>query len=275
MIFRFDARVTFLAALTLAPAAALADALPLAPHRAAYELTLHSSRGKGVSSATGRIGLEFTGNACEGYATNFRQVTEISDGEGKTQNSDMRLTTFEAGDGKLLRFNGEKRSNGNSGEPTSGQAERANDGGLSVDIRQPKQTKMDVDGVAVFPTDHMIRLIAAAKKSERIMEIRLYDGSDGGEKIYDTTALIGSRVAPDGRPVEEASEKAGLKGMARWPVSISYFEQGNGERTPVYVLSFDLFENGVSGSLKLDFGDFALKGELKRLEILKETECKK
>jgi EipB-like len=107
------------------------------------------------------------------------------------------------------------------------------------------------------------------------MEIRLYDGSDGGEKIYDTTALIGSRVAPDGRPVEEASENAGLKGMARWPVSISYFEQGNGERTPVYVLSFDLFENGVSGSLKLDFGDFALKGELKRLEILKETECKK
>jgi EipB-like len=275
MTFRSVARVSLLAALTLAPAVALADALPLAPHRAAYELTLLSSRGKGVSSATGRIGLEFTGNACEGYATNFRQVTEISDGEGKTQNSDMRLTTFEAGDGKLLRFNGEKRNNGNRGEPTSGQAERATDGGLSVDIRQPKQTKMDVDGVAVFPTDHMIRLIAAAKKGERIMEIRLYDGSDGGEKIYDTTALIGSPVAPDGRPVEEASEKAGLKGMARWPVSISYFEQGNGERTPVYVLSFDLFENGVSGSLKLDFGDFALKGELKRLEILKETECKK
>jgi EipB-like len=41
------------------------------------------------------------------------------------------------------------------------------------------------------------------------------------------------------------------------------------------VLSFDLFENGVSGALKLDFGDFALKGELKRLELLKETECKK
>jgi EipB-like len=275
MIFRSAARVSFLAALTLAPTLAFADALPLVPHRAAYELTLLSSRGKGVSSATGRIGLEFTGNACEGYATNFRQITEISDGEGKTQNSDMRLTTFEAGDGKLLRFNGEKRSNGNRGELTSGQAERANDGGLSVDIRQPKQTKMDVDGVAVFPTDHMIRLIAAAKKAERIMEIRLYDGSDGGEKIYDTTALIGSRIAPDGRPVEEASEKAGLKGMARWPVSISYFEQGNGERTPVYVLSFDLYENGVSGSLKLDFGEFALKGELKRLEILKETECKK
>jgi hypothetical protein len=88
-----------------------------------------------------------------------------------------------------------------------------------------------------------------------------------------TDAIIGNRVPADGRAVEEAADKAGLKSMARWPVSISYFEPGSGERRPVYVLSFDLYENGVSGALKLDFGDFALKGELKRLEILKETPC--
>jgi hypothetical protein len=274
MISRFAPFAVF-AVLSFSPLPAFAQGTVLVPHRAAYELTLHSSRGKGVTTVAGRIGLEFTGNACEGYATNFRQVTEISDGEGKSQSSDMRLTTFEGGDGKLLRFNSEKRNGDGKPEVTSGQAERADDGGLSVDIRQPKQTKMDVDGVAVFPTDHMIRLIAAARKGERIMEVRIYDGSDGGEKIYDTTAVIGNQVAADGRSVEEASEKAGLKTMPRWPVSISYFEPGNGERTPVYVLSFDLFENGVSGALKLDFGDFALKGELKRLELLKPTDCKK
>jgi hypothetical protein len=262
--------------LTLAATAALASESPaLAPHRAAYELTLLTSRGKGVSTATGRIGLEFTGSACDGWSTNFRQAMEISDGEGKTLNSDMRLTTFENGDGKLLRFNGEKRMNGGPAEVTSGQAERADDGGLSVDIRQPKPSKVDVDGIAVFPTDHMLRLITAAKSGERIVEIRLYDGSDGGEKIFDTTALIGTPVSPERRPVEEASAKAGLAAMTRWPVSISYFEPGNGERTPVYVLSFDMFENGVSGALKLDFGDFSLKGELKRLEMLKEADCKR
>jgi hypothetical protein len=41
------------------------------------------------------------------------------------------------------------------------------------------------------------------------------------------------------------------------------------------VLSFDMFENGVAGALKLDFGEFSLRGEMKRLEILKATECKK
>jgi hypothetical protein len=257
------------------PALAQDGAMPLAPHRAGYELTLHSVKSKAISAATGRIGIEFTGNACEGYATNFRQMTQISDGEGQSRVSEMRLTSFEAGDGRALTFKGEKRVNGGRAELTDGQAERASDGGLSIDVRQPKQTKMDVDGVAIFPTDHMIRLIAAAKSGERLLGVKVYDGSDGGEKVYDTTALIGSVIPATGRPAEEASQKAGLAEMRRWPVSISYFEPGQGERTPVYVLSFDLFENGVSGTLKLDFGDFALKGELKRLEMLKETACKK
>jgi hypothetical protein len=263
------------AALLSGASPAVAQTMPLAPHRAAYELSLLSVRGKGVAAATGRIGIEFTGNACEGYATNFRQATQISDGEGQTRVSDMRSTTFEGGDGKSLRFKSESRVNERTTQETDGTAERANDGGLSIDLRQPKPSKMDVDGVAVFPTDHMLRLIAAAKAGDRILEIRVFDGSDGGQKVYDTTALIGQPIPPEGRAVEEPSEKAGLKAMARWPVAISYFEPGQGERTPVYVLTFDMFENGVSGALKLDFGEFSLKGELKRLDMLKPADCKK
>ncbi|MFM9973663.1 MAG: cell envelope integrity EipB family protein [Beijerinckiaceae bacterium] len=273
---RLVSTVLFSALLISTAIPALAQTtVSLVPHRAAYELTLLNTRGKSISAASGRIAMEFIGNACEGYATNFRQVTQISDGEGQSQTSDLRISSFESGDGKSLRFNGEKRTNNAQAEVTAGQAERANDGGLSIDIKQPKINKIDVDGVASFPTDHMVQLIAAAKKGDRLLELRIYDGSDGGEKIYDTTALIGASIPQTGRAVEEASEKAGLKSMPRWPVSISYFEPGNGERTPIYVLSFDLFENGVSGALKLDFGDFALKGEMKRLEILAETECKK
>ena len=268
--------VSLIATVLLASTAFVrAETVLLVPHRAAYELTLLNTRGKSVSSASGRIALEFTGNACEGYATTFRQVTQISDEDGKGQTSDMRLTTFEAGDGKALRFNGEKRTNDGRPELTIGNAERASDGGLSIDVKQPKPAKIDVDGVAVFPTEHIIKLINAAKKGDRVLEIKLYDGSDGGEKIYDTTAIIGSPVPATGRAVEDASEKAGLKPMVRWPIAISYFEPGTGERTPVYVLSFDLFENGVSGALKLDFGEFSLKGELKRLELLKVAECAK
>jgi hypothetical protein len=273
---RFLAAGAALSALIIvSPAASAQEAMPLAPHRAAYELSLLSTRGKGVSGATGRIGIEFTGSACDGYATSFRQATQISDGEGNNRLSDLRSTTFETGDGRSLRFKSESIVNSRVARRTDGTAERASDGGLSIDLREPKRARTDVDGVAIFPTDHMVRLIAAAKAGERILEVKVFDGSDGGEKVYDTMAIIGPRIPETGRPVEGASEKAGLKDMRRWPVSISYFEPGQGERTPVYVLSFDMFENGVSGALKLDFGEFSLAGELKRLDMLKAAECGK
>ena len=52
--------------------------------------------------------------------------------------------------------------------------------------------------------------------------------------------------------------------MPHWPVRLSYFTTGEGERTPIYTLSFDLYENGVSGALKLDYGDFAILGDMTR-----------
>jgi hypothetical protein len=226
-------------------------------------------------NASGGIGIEFTGNSCDGYATTFRQVTRIGNGEGQSQVADMRMTSFETGDGKSLVFKGERITDGQRTQQTDGKAERANDGGISLDLRQPKQIRKDVDATAIFPTDHMVKLIEAARKEQRILAVPVYDGSDGGEKVFDTTAVIGAAIPASGRPVEEASATAGIGGVTRWPVTISYFEPGEGERTPVYVLTFDMFENGISGALKLDFGDFTLKGEMKKLEMLQPVECKK
>ena len=51
-----------------------------------------------------------------------------------------------------------------------------------------------------------------------------------------------------------------LAGLARWPVTISYFEVGKDSATPAYAISFELYENGVSRSLVVDYGEFALRG---------------
>ena len=44
---------------------------------------------------------------------------------------------------------------------------------------------------------------------------------------------------------------------------------------PAYTLAFELYENGVSRALRLDYGNFALKGELKSIEFFKPTPCEK
>ncbi|HXJ95109.1 MAG TPA: DUF1849 family protein, partial [Terriglobia bacterium] len=66
-----------------------------------------------------------------------------------------------------------------------------------------------------------------------------------------------------------------LEGARRWPVVVSYFNEASKDTTPEYTLSFQLFENGVSGSLKLDYGSFALNARLRKLEILPSSACKK
>ena len=41
----------------------------------------------------------------------------------------------------------------------------------------------------------------------------------------------------------------------------------NGEEKPSYELSFIVYENGITRRMKLDYGDFALKGKLVRLDL--------
>ena len=95
-----------------APAPRPADAVFLAPHRAIYDLKLTNSRGnRALESVRGRIVYDFSGSACEGYALQFRQVSETDIREGKAALSDLRTTTWEDGDAKNFRFNSQNLLN--------------------------------------------------------------------------------------------------------------------------------------------------------------------
>ena len=247
--------------------------LPLASHRAVYELSLAKATGsKSPTAARGRIAFDFTGSACEGYVQNFRQVTELQPAEGPTHVSDMHSATFEDGQGKSFRFRIETTVDRNPGDKVDGQAQRG-DGALSIDLKQPKRAKVDAGGDVVFPTDHLKRILAAAHLGEKVLEVKVYDGSETGEKIFNTTTIIGKPIASEA--VEKAAHVPALQGMKRWPVAISYFEMGKKDDAPAYVLSFDLYENGISRALKLDYGDFVLAGEMTQLDILPSKACSK
>lgn len=45
------------------------------------------------------------------------------------------------------------------------------------------------------------------------------------------------------------------------------------DQTPSYELSFRYFENGVTSNLKIDYGEFSIKGELKELTALTPGKC--
>lgn len=254
-----------------APAAAQAPVM--ASYRAVYDLTLSGNAStSGVENGRGRIVLEFTGNACEGYALNFRQVTDLSGGEIGRKVSDMRSTTFEDGEGGSFRFKTESRQASGPAEATDGVAERSKDR-ITVTLKKPKAGKVNLSLDTAFPTQHLRELVEQARAGTGTYARRVYDGSDESKEAYDTFAVIGSKkTGTDG--LEADIVKAGWDKMARWPVSISFFEPGKTDE-PAYIVSYELFDNGFGRALKLDYGAFAFLGALTKLEPIDAKPCKK
>lgn len=253
-----------------------AQPVSMAAHRATYELSLAEGDGdrQGVENARGRIVFEFSGSACEGYTQNFRQVTELTGGDIGTRLSDMRSSTYEEGDGSGLRFNTETRIGQGPGESTDGYARKQN-GKVVVEINKPETAKVEVAPDAVFPTDQIKRLIRAAREGQPTLSVTVFDGSEQARKVYDTFSVIGKEVSHDkDDALEPALKTAGYDTLSRWPVTIRYFAEGQADsQHPLYVVSFELLENGVTRALKLDYGDFGLTGQLTRLDVLPGKPC--
>jgi hypothetical protein len=254
----------------------------LVPHRAVYDLSLSQSRNNRAAEAvTGRILYDFSGNSCDGYALQFRQVSQLNTGEGKSALSDLRTITWEDGGATNYRFQSQNMLDEKQVETVDGQAERKT-GSVAVNLTKPGQKKFDAEAGVVFPTEHMRRIIAAARAGKTILELPVYDGSENGEKIFNTLTVIGAPIPPDQRvPTDAAAGQAALKGVTRWPVTISYFDKESksgesraGEQTPVYSIAFELYDNGISRALTLDYNDFVLRGEMSTLEIKDTKPCK-
>ena len=256
-------------------ATALPPASELASHRAIYELKLAQTRGNSAVAARGRILYDFSGNACEGYALQFRQVSELDNGEGKVTLSDLRSTTWEDGAAKKFIFKSQNYLNETLLDSVDGDAERQRDK-VAVTLNQPAAKTFDLEVGMVFPTDHMRRIIAAAREGKNILELPVYDGSEKGEKVYDTVSFIGPRRPPgSNQRLPQVKNTEQLDQLAAWPVSIGYFEPGSDRKdaTPVYELSFLFFENGVSRKLFIDYGEFAINGVLKEIVFHPPSKC--
>jgi EipB-like len=252
--------------------------VPLVPHRAIYDLSLGDVRSSAqVTSVRGRILYDFDGNACQGYSLEFRQVSELNSGEGKTSTSDLRSTTWEEADARKFKFSSENYVDDNLTGTVDGSAEHDADK-TAVALDKPDKKSLDLAAGVVFPTEHMVRVINAAHQGKNILSFPVYDGSETGQKVFDTLTVIGQKLGSDERKHDDAAAgEAKLAGVPRWPVTISYFEkkkaENTSEQTPDYAIGFELYENGISRALTLDYNDFVVVGKLTSLEFKEPRPC--
>lgn len=252
------------------------DTVWLAPHRAVYDMVLDRTESSdGISDVRGRMVFEFGGSACEGYTLNIRLVTEMTNQDGDSALTDLRSSTWEDGRGEQFRFNSTQYRDEKITEASSGNASKE-EAGVVVDLKKPEEEKLHYKGAILFPTQHSKQVLEAALRGRRIVQARIFDGSEKGRRLYATTAFIGNMRPPGAsrKKLDDIANDDKLNGLKSWPVTISYFDgNAEGEAVPDYEMSFQLFANGVSRDIKIDYGDFAVRGELTSLEFFKQTKC--
>ncbi len=246
------------------------EKITMAAHRAVYDMKLLRSQNGGPDSAKGRIVIEFAGSACEGYTQTIRQVFEIASAEGESERIDFRSTTFEAGDSNRFNFMRDNRKASEKPEKTEGFVEKRNKNTV-LSITKPKRKPSDLPEATLFPTEHMIALIKAAQAGQNRFAAPLFDGTDDENRVFDTVAVIGGAKTGD----ETNPAASPLSGMPRWPMSLSFFEREKGDGLPAQTMRFQVYANGVISTMVIDFGEFALGGELTSLTMLKPSKCDK
>lgn len=256
-----------------------AHAVKLAPHRAIYDMRLEDTRaGSSVSGVNGRMVFEFTGSPCEGYTLNTRLVTQITDSAGRSTTSDLRSSTWEEGKGKKFSFNSSQYLNQQLNEVTRGRALRQASAkeDVVVELKSPAKAKLNLPGEVLFPAQHARAVLDAAASGRTIVEAVLYEGSEKGEKVYQTSAFIGRPLPPgSNKALKPIANGTALDTLPSWPISVSYYDRDNPDKTtPVYQLAYRFYANGVSRRLSIDYGDFSVAGALSGLEFLKTSPCK-
>ncbi|MFO1071119.1 MAG: DUF1849 family protein, partial [Geminicoccaceae bacterium] len=134
-------------------------------------------------------------------------------------------------------------------------------GTVSYTLPEPEQEPLPAG--TIFPTEHVVDLIAAARAGQQVLSRQVFDGS-GEDALTRATAVIGQ--AKTGSVPGGDSETV-------WPISVAYFPLEGDDALPQFEISFDLSARGVMSNVRLDYGEFTLDAALERLEPLPVPDC--
>ncbi len=264
---------------TPAVAAGPKPAMTLVAHRAIYDLKLKNSTQKsGIAGASGRLVFELQGDDCVGYSVNMRIVTRFTTTNGQASTIDSRTTSWEAGDGQVMRYGSKQYVNSQLVDEVEGKAERgATDQAGAANYTKPQETKFDLPARAVFPVEHTKHLMTAAIDGSVMDRTLVFDGSELN-KLYTAVSFIGKvKTGKDLKIPEGVAGTEILRDLSAWPFTVSYFDQATqssaGEQVPSHEISFTMFENGISTGLTMSYENFALNGTLSELTLFEPTEC--
>ena len=192
--------------------------------------------------------------------------------------SDLRSTTWEGGDAKSFKFTSENFVDENLVDSVDGHAEHGQRA-TAVDLAKPERKVLDIDASVVFPTEHMVRVIAAARAGKTILDFPVYDGSETGEKVYDTLTVIGQKL--DAKSARHPDAAADETEACRCPALAGHDQlfrkdqkgEKSASRRRIMRSASSFTRTAFARNLSLDYNDFVVVGKLTSLEIKDAKPC--
>lgn len=249
---------------TTAVHAADATAAELQSHRAAYRLSLIGANADtGFTAVQGVLVIEWRAT-CDGWLSRQRLGFVASTEEGDGLTYDVRFSSWESRDRTRIRFTLRSFDGPEMSAEYRGEAMLKAPGAPGrARYERPPSLELELPAGTMFPTGQIMQLVEDAKAGRRLAQYTVFDGS-GPDALSTVSAVIGEArevIAADGSRSQ------------RWPVALAYFQPGEPSDEPAFEISFELDEGGILYEVELDYGEFALEGELDRLELLQPERC--
>ncbi len=249
-----------LAVLAAAPAAAV-ESVPMAAHRALYQLKLDSVRGGDISGASGSMAYEVT-NVCENWATRQRLTLMLTNRDGQTIELVSDYATLESKDGLSMQFRMRQTTDTAVTEQVEGTAtidRRGGDGVIHYTV--PEAKELPLPAGTLFPMKHTETIIAEAMAGKTFLALPIFDGT--GDRGAQDSFIVMSAWGPT-----VSAPYPVLAKLTSGKVHVSFFDRDPKPAkekvagSPDYEVGMTYYSNGVADDLHMDFGDFNMGGRL-------------
>tara|TARA_Y100000590_G_C15579520_1_gene961748 strand:+ start:366 stop:1166 length:801 start_codon:yes stop_codon:yes gene_type:complete len=231
-------------------------------HIAVYELELYKVQSKKINEINGKLVIEVI-DSCDGYTQTQRMILKIFYLDGTSVRSDSIQSTWESYDGKVMKFSNHVYLNGFSKELYEGKAV-IQEKNLFIHFNLPGNEQTIVKDNVIFPSEHLIELINSAKRGDFILQKRIYDGT-GPDGFYDAVAVINTK---DKEKKVNKNIYKDLYSTESWWANLAFFSVQLRKETPDYEVGIRLHDNGVVSEFMLNYNDFSVKAQPKRIQYI-------
>lgn len=261
-------------------------AVDLVPHQAIYRMKLATAtRGSGIADAEGVMAYSFR-DGCDSWTSETKVKLRLVYAEGHDVDTSWSFASWEAKDGLAYSFNIQHRRDGEVTEVLKGKVDRSAPGGAGeARFSVPEGKVILLPAGTLFPTRHLLDLIAAGERGEPVFQRTVFDGASV-DNPYNINAVI-ARAGLSGRAKTAAARgraAADLNlakilsagGLAAAPVRhmrMAFFPLDSRAAEPDFELGVDYRPDGVASRIRQDFGDFSIDLVPDEIKTLKRPSC--